>query len=280
MNGKAHMKPISRRSALGLAGAAVLTGALTAATPASAATAWRNLGVVTANIGRDNLGRREAAIIAVRNALAMEGPADRPLVGWQEIGEGDGDTAEKRWIGEHFGPNYNNLHLGDGGHRVPISAPKVYKVLAQRVTPVHGGKAGVSPNRVITEVLLAAADDPALRFAFVNTHFVAGAWNGETDPHEAWRDEMWGIHFDKLRAVMEHWRSRGYPVIWTGDTNRSPMPKLYPVKETRAFAGGIDHIGWVEGTNGVEIRLRNTKVVPMDVDGHDARVAVLQLRRG
>ena len=40
-----------------------------------------------------------------------------------EIGEGDGDEKEKDWIGEHFGPHYNNLHLNDGGHLVPISAP-------------------------------------------------------------------------------------------------------------------------------------------------------------
>ncbi|MEU4568931.1 hypothetical protein [Micromonospora sp. NPDC023956] len=274
---------MSRRQALGIAGGAALvgaTGALTVTAPAGAATAWRNLGVVTANIGRDNLGQREAAIVAVRNALSLEGPEDRPLVGWQEIGEGDGDEKEKGWINEHFGPYYNNLHLNDAGHRVPISAPKVYNVLAQRVTPVHPGKEGVSPNRVVSEALLSAADDPALQFAFVNTHFVAGAYNGREDPHEAWRDSMWTLHFDVLRnTVMEYWRTRGYPVIWTGDVNRDPMPMLYPAKETRAFASGIDQIGWIEGTNGVQIQLRSTKVVPMNVDGHDARVAVLQLRR-
>jgi hypothetical protein len=274
---------ISRRRALGLAGGAALagaTGGLAATESADAATAWRNLGVVTANIGRDHLSQREAAIVAVRNALSMEGPQDRPLVGWQEIGEGDGDEKEKGWITEHFGPNYTNLHLNDGGHRVPISAPKVYSVLAQRVTPVHPGKEGVSPNRVISEVLLGAADDPALQFAFVNTHFVAGAYNGQEDPYEAWRDRMWALHFDTLRnTVMEYWRTRGYPVIWTGDTNRDPMPKLYPERETRAFGSGIDHIGWIQGTNGVQIQLRNKFTVPMHVDGHDARVAVLQLRR-
>lgn len=276
------MKPMSRRRALGLAGGAALTaatGALTAATPAGAATAWRNLGVITANIGRDNLSRRHAAIIAVRDALSMEGSQDRPLVGWQEIGEGDGDEKEKGWINEHFGPYYNNLHLNDGGHRVPISAPKAYTLLSQRVTPVHGGLEGVSPNRVISEALLSAADDPALTFAFLNTHFVAGAFNGQEDPHEAWRDRMWALHFDTLRTTMEYWLSRGYPVIWTGDTNRDPMPKLFPLKETRPFGAGIDQIGWIPGTNGVQIQLRNKFTVPMNVDGHDARVAVLQLRR-
>ncbi|MEU7711303.1 hypothetical protein AB0B03_05110 [Micromonospora chalcea] len=45
------------------------------------------------------------------------------------------------------------------------------------------------------------------------------------------------------------------------------------------FAAGIDRIGWLQGSNGVQIQLRNRKTVPMHVDGHDARVAVLQLRR-
>jgi hypothetical protein len=276
------VKPITRRLALGLAGGAALaatTDIISQAVPARAATAWRNLGVVTANIGRANLGQRENAIIAVRNALSMEGPQDRPLVGWQEIGEGDGDEKEKGWINEHFGPNYNNVHLNNSGHLVPMSVPKVYSVLAQRVTPVHDGLAGVSPARVITEVLLGAADDPALKFAFLNTHFVAGAFNGQQDPNEAWRDRMWARHFDILKTTMQYWLSRGYPVIWTGDVNRDPMPKEYPAREGRPFAHGIDQIGWIESTNGVQIQLRNTKVVQMNVDEHNARVAVFQLRR-
>ena len=272
---------ISRRRALGLAGIAAGAAALgtTAAAPASAATAWRYLGVVTANIGRDNLAAREPAIEAVRNSLSLSGDEDRPLVGWQEIGEGDPDTREKGWIDQYFSIMYRNLHLADAGHRVPISAPKAYNVVSQRVTSVHGGKEGVSPNRVISEAVLAAANDTALRFAFLNTHFVAGAWNGKEDPYEAWRDEMWELHFQKMRTVMEGYRAQGLPIIWTGDCNRNPMPKFYPLKEIRAFSTGIDQIGWIPGTNGVEIRLSSTKTVPMNVDGHDARVALLQLRR-
>ncbi|MBB5111383.1 hypothetical protein FHU28_001222 [Micromonospora echinospora] len=273
------MERVSRRHVLGLAGGVALAGTLGFPAPAGAATAWRNLGVVTANIGRANLDQRKAAITAVRNALDMTGPADRPLVGWQEIGGGDGDTKEKGWINELFGERYRNVHLNDGGHYVPISVPRVYDVLDERVTPVHEGLAGVSVNRVISEFLLAANDDAALQFAFLNTHFVAGAFNGQEDPHEAWRRSKWALHFDVLRERISSWQDRGYPVIWTGDINRNPMPKLFPAKETRAFDAGIDQIGWLQGSNGVQIQLRNRKTVPMHVDGHDARVAVLQLRR-
>lgn len=119
-----------------------------------------------------------------------------------------------------------------------------------------------------------------MRFVFANTHYVAGAFNGTADPYEAWRDDMWRRHFRKHRDdVLGYWRARGFPVIWTGDVNRNPMPLMLPNHEKRAFARGIDQIGWVPGTNGTQVRLRWTRVVPMYVDGHDARVAVMQVRR-
>ncbi|MGP4110893.1 hypothetical protein ACTWP5_08245 [Streptomyces sp. 4N509B] len=277
------MEAISRRRALTLAGGALVgtAGALAAPREARAATAWQRLVVVTANIGRKNLGQRERAIRDVRRAVTIDGQLTRPLVGWQEIGEGDGGGEEARWINQYFGSAYRNAFVGDAAaSRGPISVPRAYRIVDRRVTRAHGGLAGVSPHRVITQVLLERANDPKLRFVFANTHFVAGAWNGEQDSHEQWRVDMWRTHFRKQRDdVLGHWRSRGFPVIWTGDVNRTPMPLFLPRHEKRAFARGIDQIGWVPGTNGTQIRLRWTKVVPMYVDGHDARVAVLQVRR-
>ncbi|MEO3755963.1 hypothetical protein [Streptomyces sp. B6B3] len=277
------MASISRRRALALGGGSLLgtAGALAAARGAGAATDWTDLVVVTANIGRENLGQRERAIRDVRHGVTIGGQTAQPLVGWQEIGEGDDDGQEPRWINEHFGSNFRNVYeYDDSAHRVPMSIPRAYDIVDRRVTVVHGGMAGVSPHRVITQAVLARADDPQLRFVFANTHYVAGAWNGQTDPHEDWRKDRWQEHFRSHRDdVLGHWRSRGYPVIWTGDVNRSPMPLLLPNHEKRAFANGIDQIGWVPGSNGTELRLRDTRVVPMHVDGHDARVAVLQVRR-
>lgn len=279
------MESISRRRAVALSGGAVLgsaAGLAAAVGSADAATGWKRLVVVTANIGRKNMGQRERAIRDVRHAVTIDGRLTKPLVGWQEIGEGDGsDNMEPRWINTYFGSSYRNIFEYDGSaHRVPMSVPRSYNILDRRVTFCHGGKAGVSPHRVITEAVLERADDPKLRFVFANTHYVAGAWNGRTDPYEAWRDDMWRQHFRIHREqVLAHWRSRGFPVIWTGDVNRSPMPLLLPNYEKRAFARGIDQIGWVSGSNGTQIRLRWTKTVPMYVDGHDARVAVLQVRR-
>jgi len=275
--------PISRRRALVLGGGSVLgaAGAFAVARGADAADGWRHLVVVTANIGRKHPGERERAIRDVRHAVRFGGRLAKPLVGWQEIGEGDHDSREPHWIGTYFGAGYRNLFLHDEAARlVPMSVPRDYTVLDRRVTRVHGGLAGVTPNRVITQALLQSADDPRLRFVFANTHYVAGAWNGRTDSHEAWRRRMWRRHFRMQRDdVLSYWHARGCPVIWTGDVNRSALPLFLPQHEKRAFRRGIDHIGWVPGGNGTELRLAGTRSVPMHVDDHDARVAVFQVRR-
>lgn len=282
------MESLSRRRALALGGSAALgTAGILAGTAAAGAAGtraagdWQRLVVVTANIGREHRDKREAAIRAVRHAVKIDGGLAKPLVGWQEIGEGDDDGKEERFIREHFGKSFRNLFVGDKvAHHVPMSVPDTFNVVDHRVTRAHGGKKNVSPHRVVTETVLALAADPQLRFVFANTHYVAGAFNGKNDPWETWRRKMWAKHFRKHRDdVLAHWHGKGFPVIWTGDVNRSPMPRLAG-KEKRAFSRGIDQIAWLPGTNGTEIRLNRTDTVPMHVDGHDARVAVMQIRRG
>lgn len=282
------MESLSRRRALALGGSAVLgttgvLGGVAAADGAETAAAgeWQRLVVVTANIGRKNLGAREPAIRAVRRAVKADGEFAQPLVGWQEIGGGDEDGKENRFIRKHFGSAYRNPFLGHkAAGQVPMSVPRTFNVVDRRVTRAHGGKAGVSPHRLISQVVLELAADPQVRFVLANTHYVSGAWNGEDDHADAWRRKMWKRHFRKHRDdVLEHWHAKGYPVIWTGDVNRNPMPQLAR-DEKRAFPRGIDQIAWLPGTNGTELRLKRTKTVPMHVDGHDARVAVMQIRRG
>ncbi|MFF2654327.1 hypothetical protein [Streptomyces sp. NPDC058045] len=272
---------ISRRRALALGGGAVLGAATTLTTsgPADATTGWHRLIVITANIGRTHKGQRERAIRDVRHAVSHNGQLDKPLVGWQEIREGDGDRLEPRYINRYFANAYQNAYVHHAyAHRVPMSIPREYTILKRRITKVHGGKSGVTPHRVITQALLERADTPGLRFVFANTHYVAGAWNGKHDSHEQWRRNMWQLHFRKHRdEVLTYWRARGYPVIWTGDVNRTSMPLLLPA-EQRAFPHGLDQIAWTPGTNGTQILLKRTKTIPMHIDTHNARAAILHIR--
>lgn len=277
------MELLSRRRVLTLGAGSLLGAGLGLSgglgpESAAAATGWQRLVVVTANVGRKHKDQRERAIRDVRHAVEDA----RPIVGWQEIGGGDDDTKEAHWINTYFGSRYRTIFEATGGAKqVPISIPKAYEILDRRVTRAHDGKPGVSPHRVITQALLARADDPKLRFVVANTHYVSGAWNNKADPYDQWRRDMWHRHFRTHRDnVLGHWRDKGFPVIWAGDVNRQDMPLLLPRHEKRAFARGIDQIGWVTGTNGTQIRLRRTATVAMHVDGHNARVAVFEIRRG
>lgn len=278
---------ISRRQALllgggALAGAATL-GSVAGARPASAATSsapsaapssatdWIRLPIITANIGRKHLDAREAAIRAVRDG----DPGHRPVVGWQEISEGD--RGEPAMISQHFGAAYENVFLHDDrSYRVPISVPRPWHVVNFHATFVHGVIRGVTPPRWINEVTVEHRSQPGLRFVLINTHYLAGAFSGEQNPNlrDEWRKHK-RAHRDR---VMAH-HDRGHLVIWTADTNRAGYDRATgQAAERKAFAQGIDRINWLPGDGTVQLDLVTTKLVPMHVDSHEARVAVFRIR--
>ncbi|GAA5149214.1 hypothetical protein GCM10023340_24180 [Nocardioides marinquilinus] len=278
-----HLPLVTRRSAL--AGAAGLAGAAVAGTalaPAAQAADWTDLVVVTANIGRKNLSQREPGIRAVRYGVTRHGETARPLVGFQEIGEGDPGLEEIDWIrglfGGRFEMAFNNPQARS--RRVPVVVPHPFTIVGRRDSFVHEGRKNVTPPRFINEVLIAHKSDPSLRVAVLNTHYVAGAWNADTSQgSEKWRRDRWNEHYDRHRKRVAAYHARGIPVVWTGDVNRDAMPKVHR-KERRVFGRGIDQIGWVPGTDGTSIRLRDARVIDMAVDSHNARVGVFQVRRG
>jgi hypothetical protein len=259
----------SRRKALVLGGGAVL-GTLAGAGTASAASEWFRLPVITANIGRDDLTAREDAIRDVRN-----GDATRPLVGWQEINEGD--TGEPAMIDRHFGSLYQNAFLRhDTAFRVPISIPRPWVVVDSQATFVHGGIEGVTPPRWITEVTVRHESHTALRFTMINTHYIANAYNGARNPNlrDEW-DLLKSIH--KERVLAHH--QQGRLVIWTADTNNPDYRKATGWDaEKQVFTAGIDRINWMPGDGTVRLELLDTRSIDMRVDGHDARVAIFRIR--
>lgn len=262
---------ISRRKALALGGGVVM-GAAAGTGVAAAAGEWVRLPVVTANIGRENLGQREAAIRDVRDA---DGD-NRPVVGWQEISEGD--TGEPAMISRYFGSRYTNAFLNhDGAFRVPISVPRPWQVVDSRPTRVHDGVAGISPPRWVNEVVVAHESDSRLKFVLVNTHYIAHAFNGPQRPDL--RDEWLALKAAHKDRVLAQHQNQGRLVIWTADTNRPDYDTATGWQaERKAFAGGIDRVGWLPGNGDVQLELLNTKEVPMNVDGHNARVAIFRIR--
>jgi hypothetical protein len=266
---------ISRRQALmlgggALAGAAAF-GSVAGARSASAATEWFRLPIITANIGRKNLPARGPAIQAVRGG----DPGNRPFVGWQEISEGD--TGEPAMIAQNFGDAYDNAFLNDAGsYRVPISVPTPWKVINSKPTFVHGVIPDVSPPRWINEVVVEHNAHPGLKFVLINTHYLHGAYNGQQSP--ALRDD-YDLHKKIHRErVMAH-NDKGHLVIWTADTNNPGYDKATGQDtERKVFADGIDRINWLPGDGTVQLDLVTTNVVPMNVDDHNARVAIFRIR--
>jgi hypothetical protein len=239
--------------------------------PASAATDWIRLPIVTANIGRKHLGARDAAIHAVRHGVGE----DRPLVGWQEISEQD--NGEEAMIEKHFGNAYRTAFLRDRkSFRVPISVPRPWQIVNPKHTFAHGGIKGVTPPRWINEVVVRHESNPNLQFVLINTHYLFGAYNGATRPDL--RDEYDHHHSVHKQRVLAHHR-QGRLVIWTADTNNPHYAKATGRQaEKQVFDKGIDRINWLPGDGSVKLELRHTKSVDMRVDGHDARVAIFRIR--
>lgn len=266
----------SRRNMLILGGGTV-AGVLGLAGYAQAdaeptASPWLRLPIITANIGRKHLGQRERAIRAVRGG----DPGHRPLVGWQEIGEGD--SGEKAMISKHFGDHYKTPYLRDGkSFRVPVSIPTHWNVVSRKQTFVHGGISGKTPPRWINEVVLRHVEYTGVEFALINSHYVANAYNGgeNAELKKRWRQHR-KRHAQRVNAHHE----AGRTVIWTGDVNRPDYDTATGrAAEKKAFAKGIDRINWLPAGKTTEIQLRATRTVDMHVDGHDARVAIFRIRQ-
>ena len=109
----------------------------------------------------------------------------------------------------------------------------------------HGGEAKVTPARYVNWVVLQRRGTQK-RFAFVNTHFISGAWNKHPDRRARWRR-----HAEVLRTVVRTLRSRGLRVFVLGDFNRHrsialPDQVFVPIKGTRAVA--LDQVYVTRGT--------------------------------
>jgi hypothetical protein len=265
-----EIQRISRRSLLILGGGAALGGlaGTAAARDLAEADGGHRLAVITANIGRKHLDQRRPAIAKVRNA------ATRPLVGWQEIGEGARDTGEKPMIEHFFGSRYNNVGMIG---KVPVSVPQPWKVTHWERRFASAGLKGWSPTRYITEVRIEHANQPALKFTLLNMHYIANAWNGRTDALQDDRRARWNHHLGVHRDRVKAYHQQGRTVIWTGDVNNRNMPQVHP-KERAAFKHGIDKVNWIPGTDRVRISLVRTATIDLHVDGHDAKMAVFNLR--
>ncbi|RKH16399.1 hypothetical protein D7X74_15655 [Corallococcus sp. CA047B] len=158
------------------------------------------------------------------------------IIGWQEVDTSEGHTR----LGalefyDHFRPGESRL---DARNSIAISWRRnKYEKTGDGSRLTHGGEAEVTPSRFVNWVVLKNKETGA-KLAFVNTHYISGAWNGEHPE----RQERWRTHNAVVHEVVADLRGRGLPVVLVGDFNR-PLSQDIP---------GMNHLR-TAGVEGVPI---------------------------
>lgn len=138
-------------------------------------------------------------------------PAFAGVIGWQEVN----DPADRDKMRNRLGAEYSHAVFSGPASAVPISWSTRFSKVKQGSVLTHGGQAGVTPNRYVNWVVLQNRST-GKRFAFVNTHFISGAWSGHPE-----RQAQWLTHLDALKAeVAKIQTNEQVPVVVVGDFNR------------------------------------------------------------
>ncbi|GMU03509.1 hypothetical protein KH5H1_76310 [Corallococcus caeni] len=156
------------------------------------------------------------------------------VIGWQEV-----DTAEgHNKLGalenyNHFRPGEDRL---DARNSIAISWRKnKFEKTGDGSRLTHGGEAGVTPARFVNWVVLKNLTTGA-KLAFINTHYISGAWNGEHPE----RQERWRTHNAVVREVVAELLGRGLPVVLVGDFNRALSQDIPGMNHLRT--AGVDGV--------------------------------------
>jgi exonuclease III len=142
----------------------------------------------------------------------------RPLadiIGWQEVSTAEGhNKLDALEYYDHFRPGAGRL---DARNSIAISWRRnKYDMTGNGSRLTHGGEAGVTPSRFVNWVVLKHKETDS-KVAFVNTHYISGAWNGEHPE----RQDRWRTHNQVVLEVVADLRGRGLPVVLVGDFNRA-----------------------------------------------------------
>ncbi|NOK31952.1 hypothetical protein HMI49_01880 [Corallococcus exercitus] len=161
----------------------------------------------------------------------------RPLadvIGWQEVSTAEGhNKLDALEYYNHFRPGENRL---DARNSIAISWRKnKYEKTGDGSRLTHGGEAGVTPARFVNWVVLKNIETGA-KLAFINTHYISGAWNGEHPE----RQERWRTHNAVVREVVADLLGRGLPVVLVGDFNRALSQDIPGMNHLRT--AGVDGV--------------------------------------
>lgn len=199
----------------------------------------------------DSLPDFRATVTAVRR--------EQPdFVGWQEVNT----DRQRQVLRATMGPAYSHRHADLA---VPISVAQDWRVLREGRRKTHDGVRFVTPARWVVWVV--ARNGAGETVAFVNTHFVSGAWNNKPKYRKALRRALWVEHWQVLRDVTAR-LAQQWPCVIVGDLNRVDVRPWHP-DLTWADNRGIDKVAVV----GLQVDTRARILTRSD---HDARVVDLK----
>ena len=188
-------------AAIGLAAGIGVTSALAAASPSQAA---QNVNSVWVGTHNTHYGDGDF-------------PAFAGVIGWQEVN----DPVDRDKMRNRLGSEYSHAVFSGAASAVPISWNSRFTKLTQGSVKTHDGEAGVTPARYVNWVLL-QNNQTGKKFAFVNTHFISGAWSKHPD-----RQKRWLTHLDKLKTTVSNIQTtHRVPVVVVGDFNRHRAESL------------------------------------------------------
>jgi hypothetical protein len=234
--------------------------------------------VVTANI-RNNPDLARTKVRGDASAVGRMGG----VALFQEIAEAEDhedltDGLGKPWTVIH---RHVAVPVAYRRHRWEVATKLPNGVKSTGAIRTHNGRRRASPPRYVTWVVLRRKDRPDHPpVAFVNTHFVSGAWNRKPKLHKSWRKEMWNQHWKKMQEILLRFYAAGITVVFAGDFNKVKVPRFH--EGQRWFInGGIDKMGCLEAPSGARIALREVdrKDLNSDHDARIARVIILKPRR-
>jgi hypothetical protein len=130
--------------------------------------------------------------------------------------------------------------------------------ISVKVHTVHGGKTGISPHRVITEVHATNKDD-GLTYTFLVCHPVSKPDDETADEHE-WRAKVWDLYFSTLKTLVATNYALGRNTVILADLNKSKVPKVHPQAVT-LIESGLDHIYLIPAP-GVRVTVEATQSLP------------------
>lgn len=134
----------------------------------------------TANVGRHSTTPETGA--AMERVRTISG--GRAIVGWQEIDEANSPVNEHALL-QRIYPAPSAYHHIAFQYRVPVTRPRgTWAVDRVRVLPGSPGIPRISPERKIIVAEMRHAGSGRSQVV-VNTHFVAGAWNGRPMKYKA-----------------------------------------------------------------------------------------------